>query len=68
MKFLENDNSVSINLQNLQVLTTEMCKISKDLSSALLRDVFKSRSGQTYHLRQRSQFFYTKSEVCLLWN
>ena len=39
-ELLEKDDSVSIHEQNLQVLATEMYKISNGLSTLLMKDIF----------------------------
>ena len=56
MKLLNKGNSVSVHQQNLQILATEVYKVSKDLSPPLMHDIFKLRSEQTYNLRQSPQF------------
>ena len=49
---LEKYGSVSIHERNLQVLATEMYKISDGLSTPLMKDI----SRNPYNLRQDSQF------------
>ena len=55
-EFLEKDGSVSIHEQNLQVLATEMYKISNGLSTPLMKAIF-SINRNPYNLRQNSQIF-----------
>ena len=52
---LEKYGSVSIHKQNLQVLATEMYKISDGLSRPLMKYIFPI-SRNPYNLRQDSQF------------
>ena len=54
-ELLEKDGSVSIHERNLQVLATEMYKISNGLSTPLMKDIF-SINRNPYNLRQNSQF------------
>ena len=54
-ELLEKDGSVSIHELNLQVLATEMHKISNGLSTPLMRDIFPINRNP-YNLRQNSQF------------
>ena len=54
-ELLEKDGSVSINERNLQVLATEMYKISNGLLSPLMKDIFPVNRNP-YKLRQNSQF------------
>ena len=54
-ELLEKDGSVSIHERNLQVLATEMCKISNGLSTPLMKDIF-SINRNPCDLRQNSQF------------
>ena len=42
-ELLEKDGSVSIHERNFQVLLTEMYKISNDLSTPLMKDVFSNK-------------------------
>ena len=52
---LEKDGSISIHERNLQVLATEMYKISNGLSTPLMKDIFPVKRNP-YNLRQNSQF------------
>ena len=45
---LEKDNSVSAHYRNVQVLATEMYKVSKELP--LFGDIFKQKDGRSYSL------------------
>ena len=54
-ELLENDGSVSIHERNLQVLATEMHKISNGLSVPLIKDIFPINKN-CYNRRQNSQF------------
>ena len=54
-ELLEKDRSVSIHERNLQVLATEMYKISNSLSTPLMKDIFPINRNP-YNLRQNSQF------------
>ena len=54
-ELLEKDGSVSIHERNLQVLATEMYKISNGLSTPLMKDIFPINRNP-YNLRQNSQF------------
>ena len=54
-ELLEKDGSVSIHERNLQVLATEMYKISNGLSTPLMKDIFPVNRNP-YNLRQNSQF------------
>ena len=54
-ELLEKDSSVSIHLRNLQVLATEMYKVSNELSTPIMRDIF-SINKNPYTLRHNSQF------------
>ena len=66
-ELLEKDGSVSIHKRNLQVLATEMYKISNGLSTPLMKDIF-SINRNPYNLRQNSQFsrFFINT-VCITW-
>ena len=54
-ELLEKDDSVLIHEQNLQMLATEMYKISNDLSTPFMKDIFQINKN-TYNLRQNSKF------------
>ena len=47
---LEKDGSVSIHNRNLQILATEMYKVSKDLSSPIITELFKHRDEYYYNV------------------
>ena len=55
-QLLEKDNSVSIHHRNLQVLATEMFKISRNLCPELLNDIFLKRTNP-YNLRRNHTFY-----------
>ena len=55
-ELLEKDGSVSIHIRNIQILATEMFKISKGLSPPIMENIFKIREESHYNLRQNSQF------------
>ena len=54
-ELLEKNSSVSIHERNLQVLATEMYKISNGLSTPLMKDMFPVNRNP-FNLRQSSQF------------
>ena len=58
-ELLEKDRSVSIHERNLQVLATEMYKISNSLSTPLMKDAFLI-NRYPYNLRQNSHFSRTR--------
>ena len=51
---------MSIHQKNLQILATEMFKVSNGLSLVLMNDIFKLTGEQTYNLRKLSQFYRPK--------
>ena len=53
---LEKDGSVSIHNRNLQILTTEMYKVSKGLSPPIITELFKGRDEQHYCLKNNVEF------------
>ena len=53
---LEKDSSTSIHNRNLQILTTEMFKINRGVSSSITKGVFEPRAEHIYNLRCISQF------------
>jgi len=55
-ELLEKDGSVSIHIKNIQILATEMFKMSKGLSPPIMENVFTLREENHYNLRQNSQF------------
>ena len=54
-ELLEKDSSVSIHVRNPQVLATEMYKVSNELSTPIMRDIF-SINKNPYTPRHNSQF------------
>ena len=55
LQLLEKDNSVSIHHRNLQVLATEMFKLSKNMSPDIVKEIFLERTGN-YNLRTSNNF------------
>ena len=56
---LEKDGSFSIRNRNLQILAVEMFKISKGISSSIMKGIFEPRAENPYNLRCISQFSVT---------
>ena len=54
-QLLEKDNSVSIHHRNVQTLATEMFKISKNLPSEIVKEIFQERIV-SYNLRSNNSF------------
>ena len=52
---LEKDNSVSIHHRNLQVLATEMFKITNNIAPEILTSIFEERTC-SYNFRNNSKF------------
>ena len=61
-ELLEKDSSVSIHVRNLQVLATEMCKISNALSKSMMKNIFPINKNP-YTLRRSSQFSRRLPEI-----
>ena len=55
-ELLVKDGSVSIHYENLQKLTVEMFKFSRDLSPEIVNELFGFREQTPYELRQKTQF------------
>ena len=55
-ELLEKDGSVSIHQRNLQVPATEMCKVRKGLSPAIITELFEHKEEHYYHLRNNAEF------------
>lgn len=53
-ELLDNDNSVKIHTQNLQILGTEMFKIKNRIAPPLLKEVF--HANRNYKLRNKIEF------------
>ena len=53
---LEKDGSASIHNRNLQVLATEIFKITRGISSSIIKGIFEPRTEHPDHLRCISQF------------
>ena len=49
------DRSVSVHIKNLQILSTEMFKVQRDLSPPIFKEFFNKRT-LNYELRHPSQF------------
>ena len=58
-ELLSKDGSVTIHTRNLQVLATEMFKVRKDMSPAIMKEIFQVRENP-YDLRQNSYFAIPK--------
>ena len=56
-ELLQKDSSVSIHERNVQVLATEMYKVSNNFSPPHMNEIFELRNKHPYNLRQNSQFF-----------
>ena len=67
-ELIEIDKSVPIQIKNLQVLTTEMFKVCRNISPPIVRQLFQLRNND-YNLRQFSQFNLpnVKSVFCGKW-
>ena len=55
-ELLEKDNSVSINQTNIQILATEMYKVTKDISPPQITELFARRDKHPYNLRHNTEF------------
>ena len=55
-KLLEKDRSVSIHERNVQILASEMYKVSNNFSPPHINEIFEVRNEHPYNLRQNSQF------------
>ena len=53
---LEKDGSVSIHERNIKILATEMFKVSKNLASPQMNEIFKLNDQPQYNLRYNSLF------------
>ena len=65
-QLLEKDGSVLIHNRNLQILATEMFKVSKNLSITIVKDIFQ-RKESPYDLRNNMEFS-SKREKCFSWD
>ena len=54
-QLLERDNSVSIHHRNVQVLATEMFKISNNMSPEIVTEIFEKREN-SYNFRNNNTF------------
>ena len=55
-ELLEKDTSVSIHEKNIQILATEMYKISKGIPSPQITELFARRNKHPYNLRHNATF------------
>ena len=55
-ELLEKDGSVSIHQRNLQVLVTEMYKVRKGFSPAIITELFEHKEEHYYNLRNNAEF------------
>ena len=60
-ELLEKDASVSIHMNNIQILATEMYKLINNLSPPTMNRVFKLNSDSRYNMRQIWQY-----KICIL--
>ena len=56
-ELLEKDSSVSIHERNVQILATEMYKVSNNFSPPHMNGIIEVRNKHPYNLRRNSQFF-----------
>ena len=54
-ELLEKDSSVSIHVRNIQILATEMYKVSKGMSPPQITELFPRRN-ESYNLRHNAEF------------
>ena len=55
-ELLEKDSSVSIHERNIQILVTEMYKVSKGMSPPQITELFARRNEHPYNLRHNAKF------------
>ena len=55
-ELLNQDNSVSIHIRNIQKLEIEMFKFYNEFSPPLISNMFKLKAEDSYNLRQVSEF------------
>ena len=53
---LEKDGSVSIHERNIKILATGMFKVSRNLASSQMHEIFKLKDHPQYNLRHNSLF------------
>ena len=70
----------SIHMKNIQSITVKMIRVSRNISLAVMKDIFKQKENSRYNLRQISEFsrplvksVYDGSEIVLslgpkIWN
>ena len=56
-ELLEEDSSVSIHERNVQILATEMYKISSNFSHTHMSEIFEVNNKHPYNLRQNYKFY-----------
>ena len=66
-KLLETHKSVPIDIENLQVLETEMFNIYRNISPPIVRQLFQPRNND-YNFRQFLQFDLPNVRNVFLWN
>ena len=55
-ELLEKDGSISIHMRNIQSLAIEKFRVSRNLSSSIMNDIFKQKDKSRYDLRQILNF------------
>ena len=55
-ELLEKDGSISIHMRNIQSVAIEKFRVSRNLSSSIMNDIFKQKDKSRYNLRQISEF------------
>ena len=55
-ELLEKDGFLSIHMRNIQFLTIEMFRVSKNISLHFMNDIFKKKDNNQYNLRQIFEF------------
>ena len=55
-ELLEKDSSVSIHERNIQILATEMYKVSNGMPPPQITELFAQRNEHTYNLRRNTKF------------
>ena len=65
-KLLEKDRPVTTHTRNLKTLATKMFKVYKNLSPAIIADLFHVPQNN-YNLRHNSYFAMPNVNVCVSW-
>ena len=55
-ELLEKVSSVSVYKRNIQILATEMCKVSRSMASPQITELLKRRNEHPYNLRHNVKF------------